>query len=205
MRCSCIASATSRSCTGPTKSGGGSCCPGAGNRGSGLEIGKSSYPLLALIHVPMTIPAPDPRSSGRRALANPESRIPNPGPMQLTLERPDYDFFLRGADGASALVNERKLERSFVISPRALVEDWPVADVAAMAPADLQPLFELEPELILLGSGETQAFPPAETMAACLSQGIGLETMPHAAAARTFNVPARPRRAAEGPRGGDSW
>src|SRR3546814_15230937 len=94
--------------------------------------------------------------------------------MQLTLERPDYDFFLRGADGASALVNERKLERSFVISPRALVEDWPVADVAAMAPADLPPLFELEPELILLGSGETQAFPPAETMAACLSQGTGL-------------------------------
>src|SRR3546814_9274225 len=86
-----------------------------------------------------------------RALANPQSRIPNPGLMQLTLERPDYDFFLRGADGASALVNERKLERSFVISPRALVEDWPVADVAAMAPADLQPLFELEPELILLG------------------------------------------------------
>src|SRR3546814_15829418 len=57
-----------------------------------------------------------------------------------------------------------------------------------MAPADLQPLFELEPERILLGSGETQAFPPAETMAACLSQGIGLETMTHAAAARTFNV-----------------
>src|SRR3546814_6312668 len=108
--------------------------------------------------------------------------------MQLTLERPDYDFFLRGADGASALVNERKLERSFVISPRALVEDWPVADVAAMAPADLQPLFELEPELILLGSGATQAFPPAETMAACLSQGIGLETMPNDAAARTSNV-----------------
>ena len=108
--------------------------------------------------------------------------------MQLTLERPDYDFFLRGADGASALVNERKLERSFVISPRALVENWPVGDIAAMAPADLQPLLELEPELILLGSGETQAFPPAETMAACLSQGIGLEAMTNAAAARTFNV-----------------
>src|SRR3546814_1607226 len=74
------------------------------------------------------------------SLCESPSPIPNPGPMQLTLERPDYDFFLRGADGASALVNERKLERSFVISPRALVEDWPVADVAALAPADLQPL-----------------------------------------------------------------
>ena len=27
--------------------------------------------------------------------------------MQLILERPDYEFFLRRADGRSALVNER--------------------------------------------------------------------------------------------------
>jgi uncharacterized protein len=108
--------------------------------------------------------------------------------MQLTLERPDYDFFLRGADGASALVNERKLQRSFIISPRTLIEDWPVTDVTALAPGDLQPLLELEPELVLLGGGATQAFPPPATMAACLSRGIGLETMTNAAAARTFNV-----------------
>lgn len=108
--------------------------------------------------------------------------------MQLTLERPDYDFFLRGADGASALVNERKLERSFIISPRTLIESWPVTDVTALAPGDLQPLLELEPELILLGGGAAQAFPPPAAMAACLSRGIGLETMTNAAAARTFNV-----------------
>ena len=108
--------------------------------------------------------------------------------MQLTLERSDYEFFLRGADGASALVNERRLERSFVISPDTLIEEWPVDDVTALAPGDLQPLFELKPELILLGSGESQAFPPPATMAACLSRGIGLETMTNAAAARTFNV-----------------
>ena len=108
--------------------------------------------------------------------------------MQLNLERPDYDFFLRGADGASALVNERRLERSFILSPRTLIENWPVTDVTTLAPEDLQPLLELEPELVLLGSGATQAFPPPATMAACLSRGIGLETMTNAAAARTFNV-----------------
>lgn len=108
--------------------------------------------------------------------------------MQLTLERPDYDYFLRGADGRSALVNERRLERSFVVSPRVLVEHWPVTDVTALAPQDLQPLLDLEPELILLGSGDGQAFPPPAALAACLVQGIGLETMTNAAAARTFNV-----------------
>ena len=108
--------------------------------------------------------------------------------MQLFLEQPDYDYFLRGADNTSALVNERRLQHSFIISPNVLIEDWPVGDVTRLAPSDLQPLLELKPELVLLGSGATQAFPPAEAMAACLSQGIGLETMTNDAVARTFNV-----------------
>lgn len=108
--------------------------------------------------------------------------------MQLHLEQPDYDYFLRGADGASALVNERTLKRSFIITPMALIEDWPVHDVTALCVEDLQALLVLKPELVLLGSGEAQAFPPAQAMAACLAQGIGIETMTNAAAARTYNV-----------------
>ena len=108
--------------------------------------------------------------------------------MHLLLERPDHAFFLRGADGTSARVNDRRLTTSFILSPNTLVEDWPVRDIAALAPADLEPLFALEPALILLGCGDLQRFPAPATMAACLSRGIGLETMTNAAAARTFNV-----------------
>ncbi len=108
--------------------------------------------------------------------------------MLLHLEQPDFEYFLRGADGVGAKVNERELRRSFILSPRQLIEDWPVLDIRAMTPADLEPMLALSPELVLLGSGASQAFPPAVTMAACLSRGIGLETMTNAAAARTFNV-----------------
>ena len=108
--------------------------------------------------------------------------------MQLNLERPDYEYTLRGADGASALVNERKMVRSFIVAPNALVEDWPVRDVNALVPADLEPLLALDPELIVLGAGAVQAFPPPETMAACLGRCNGLETMTNAAAPLTFNV-----------------
>lgn len=119
--------------------------------------------------------------------------------MLLHLEQPDFEYFLRGADGVHAKVNERELRRSFILSPRQLIEDWPVLDVRVMTPADLEPLFALAPELVLLGSGATQAFPPAATLAACLSRGIGLETMTNAAAARTFNVLASEgRRVAAG-------
>ena len=108
--------------------------------------------------------------------------------MQLTLERPDYAYTLRGADGRHALVNDRTLTRSFLIAPDALVEGWPVVDITAMRPADLEPLLTLRPELVVLGSGETQAVPPADVLATCLQRGIGLEAMTNAAAARTFNV-----------------
>ena len=108
--------------------------------------------------------------------------------MQLNLERPDYTWYLRGADGHHALVNERTIERSFAIAPESLVEDWPVVDAKAMQPEDLTPLFALKPELIVLGTGPTQRFPSAAVMHACLSQGIGLEVMDNAAAARTYSV-----------------
>ncbi len=108
--------------------------------------------------------------------------------MELTLDRPDYEFFLRGADGTMALVNDRRLTRSFVLTPHHLFEDWGARDIGALSAADLEPLLALEPEVILIGCGDRQAFPPAAVMAACLRRGIGMEVMTNAAAARTFSV-----------------
>jgi len=108
--------------------------------------------------------------------------------VQLTLERPDYAYFLRRADGHEALVNERTFTAGFALAPDVLVESWPVVDAAAMALADLDPLLALQPELIVLGTGARQVFPPAQVMAACMGRGVGIEVMDNAAAARTFNV-----------------
>ena len=108
--------------------------------------------------------------------------------MQLNLEHPDHEFLLRGADGRQALVNDRYLTDSFIVSPDKLVEAWPVRDPRVLSAADLEPLLGLDPEVVLLGTGGTQVFPPAAVRAACLSRGVGLEVMNNAAAARTFNV-----------------
>ncbi|MGO4266652.1 MULTISPECIES: Mth938-like domain-containing protein [unclassified Stenotrophomonas] len=108
--------------------------------------------------------------------------------MQLNHELPDYAYSLRAADGRSARVNDRVLGNSFFLTPDQLVEQWPVTDVAALQVADLEPILALKPALILLGTGERQAFPPAVVIAACLSRGIGLEVMNNPAAARTFNI-----------------
>ena len=108
--------------------------------------------------------------------------------MQLHEDKPDYEYVLRGADGQSALVNERTLRRSFIVAPGALVEEWPVTDAGSLRPDDLAPLLALQPEVVLLGTGERQAFAPAATQDACLQRGIGLEAMTNTAAARTYSV-----------------
>ncbi|TWI08264.1 Mth938-like domain-containing protein [Aerolutibacter ruishenii] len=114
--------------------------------------------------------------------------------MQLNLERPDYEFFLRAANGTSALVNDRALTASFVLAPDTLIEAWSVSDAKALTAEDLEPLLALAPEVVILGTGPAQVFPSAAVMAACLRRHVGLEVMSNAAAARTFNVLAGEHR-----------
>ena len=108
--------------------------------------------------------------------------------MQLNLEHPDHEFLLRGADGSIAVVNDRRLTSSFIVSPDRLIDTWAVTDPRALSAVDLEPLLELDPEVVLLGTGGNQVFPPPAVMAACLSRGVGLEVMNNAAVARKFNV-----------------
>lgn len=108
--------------------------------------------------------------------------------MLLNLDRPDDAFVLRGADGVTAVVNDRRLTASFVLAPDHLDEAWPVTDARRLDEAGIETLLNLGPEVILLGTGATQIFPPAAVMAMALSRGVGLEVMTNAAAARTFTV-----------------
>ncbi|TZF91323.1 Mth938-like domain-containing protein [Cognatilysobacter lacus] len=108
--------------------------------------------------------------------------------MQLTLENPGFSYVLRSADGSAALINERCLTASFIVSADTLIEDWPVTAAADLTPELLQPLLALSPDVVLIGSGERLRFAPAITQATCLQAGVGFEVMGNAAAARTFCV-----------------
>ncbi len=108
--------------------------------------------------------------------------------MQLTLENPDFRYSLRGADGRSALVNDQRLETSFILAPNHLVENWRPRTIADLTPDDLSGVLDLQPAVVLLGSGASLVFPATAVMAACLTRGVGMEVMDNAAAARTFNV-----------------
>jgi uncharacterized protein len=69
-----------------------------------------------------------------------------------------------------------------------VLADWDAKPIAELAEADFAPLLATAPELILLGTGASNLFPPRELLFAFARRGIGLESMDTAAAARTFNV-----------------
>ncbi len=108
--------------------------------------------------------------------------------MQLTLENPDFRYLLRGVGADGVLVNDQTLDRSFILTPHELVENWRPVSIEDLLADDMLALLELNPVLVILGTGTRQQFPSAAVMAACLTRGIGIEVMDNAAAARTFNV-----------------
>lgn len=68
------------------------------------------------------------------------------------------------------------------------VRPWPLVDDEAVTLEHLAPLIGEQPDVILLGTGERQSFPPHKLAMGLLNLGIGLEVMDTAAACRTYNV-----------------
>ncbi|HEX4480476.1 MAG TPA: MTH938/NDUFAF3 family protein [Rudaea sp.] len=108
--------------------------------------------------------------------------------MQLTEHHNERQFFLRRADATSAVVVDRPIAKSFVISAESIVEDFPYTASDALDDAAVETILRLKPEVVLLGTGDRIVFPSQKILASFLKRGIGLETMDSAAAARTFNV-----------------
>lgn len=108
--------------------------------------------------------------------------------MDLSLDRPgDYLFVRRVAPRAITVV-DRELSTSFLLSPERAVEHWPVSSALALTDSHVDAVLELKPEVVLLGTGARQQFPPAAFMAGFLKRGIGIEVMDNAAAARTYDL-----------------
>jgi len=85
-------------------------------------------------------------------------------------------------------IGERDFARSVIVSAQALIEDWRPQAMAELTAADLEPALALQPEVLLLGSGARQVFPPAALLAELHARRVGFEVMDTGAACRTYNL-----------------
>ncbi len=108
--------------------------------------------------------------------------------MQLSQDLPEGYLFFRSCGVDAITVIDRTLTASFLMMPDRIVEDWPVQRADAFDVASAETIAAMEPELVLLGTGARQVFPPRESMVALLRRNIGIEVMDNAAACRTYNL-----------------
>lgn len=107
--------------------------------------------------------------------------------MKLDLDRNNGNL-IRSFAGDQVLVGSTVFREPVIISMDSIIADWAPPPVESLSLADLRAALDLEPEVILLGTGPTQRRPPSAATAAILRLGVGIEVMNTAAACRTYNV-----------------
>ena len=108
--------------------------------------------------------------------------------MQLSQDLPAGHLFFRTCSATAVTIVDRTLTRSFLLAPDRLIENWPVVSADQFDLAAVDAVAALDPEVVLLGTGARQVFPPREAQAALLRRRIGIEVMDNAAACRTYNL-----------------
>jgi uncharacterized protein len=90
-----------------------------------------------------------------------------------------------GAD--FVLVNAVRYESSLIVMPEALVP-WQVASFAELKEEDFSGLVAMQPEVVLLGTGDKLRFPHPALTRKLSNARIGVEVMDLQAACRTYNI-----------------
>lgn len=108
--------------------------------------------------------------------------------MEFNLEVPQDQFFVRSVSEKGIRVHQDYFSQPFILSGQRIIPDWDVTSVEDINEENLQALFELQPEVVLIGTGNTQVFLPPATQVHFFRRGIGFEVMTTDAACRTFNV-----------------
>jgi uncharacterized protein len=108
--------------------------------------------------------------------------------MKFTRELPANINLVRSYEPGTVRIGERALHKSCLFNANELVAEWTPKTVAELSAEHFTAAFAWQPEIILLGTGVRQQFPPREIYAAILAKGIGFEVMDTGAACRTYNV-----------------
>lgn len=114
--------------------------------------------------------------------------------MQLTLTaRADINL-IRSHGANEVRIGESTHRVPLIVGARSLVTDWAARSTVALDAVLLEPVFALEPEVVIVGMQPPVERPPAAVRALFGARHIGLEVMEFGAACRTYNVLAQEDR-----------
>ncbi len=107
--------------------------------------------------------------------------------MKFQPDRQDI-YSITGYGPGWIAVGPDKVHSSLILGARGLRLPWDCSRFEDLTVAHFAPLFEVEAELILFGSGARNRFVPPVWLQPLMARRIGLETMDTQAACRTYNI-----------------
>lgn len=107
--------------------------------------------------------------------------------MQITRDD-TTELTIRRVERGSLCIGNETVTGNVALTSEKIIRDWPDTRIEALTTDNLATVLAEKPEMIVLGTGWQQQFPPRELMFALARRGIGLETMDTPAACRTFNI-----------------
>lgn len=108
--------------------------------------------------------------------------------MKFTLDSRSDINLIRGYAAGEVRIGELVHRAPCIVTAQQLVLDWQVRDMASLAVAELEAIFMLQPDVVLLGTGARQVFPERAIRQAFAVHKVGLEVMDLGAACRTYNI-----------------
>ena len=108
--------------------------------------------------------------------------------MKIEREQAEGRNMFTGYGAGYVEVNRTRYSQSLVVGAESLVTDWPLASIEALAADHLAAILAMKPEIVLIGTGATFAFPEPARLAPLRDARVGVEVMDTAAACRTYNI-----------------
>ena len=108
--------------------------------------------------------------------------------MKFAEDNNDAQYKITGYDEQGIFINGRLFQNSVILSPMNIVEAWEPDIYSQLEAEHLFPLYDLKPDVIILGTGKKQTFPSREVLQILTKMKIGYEIMETQAACRTFNI-----------------
>lgn len=95
---------------------------------------------------------------------------------------------IRSISARRIRIGDESFEHPIAVTADTVIDAWPGKAIDQLREDDFRDVLSGNPDVIVLGTGSDNLFPPRELVFAMARRGIGLEVMDSGAAARTFNV-----------------
>ena len=128
-----------------------------------------------------------PRAVNRSTVEQPPE-LPYSAPMPLAEDIVTNRYRISAYSPDSVTINETVYRQNLILSADEITCPWDVPSLDQLSPENLESVLARSPEVVLLGTGETQQFPDPKIFALFGQRGIGLEVMDNGALCRTFNI-----------------